>query len=470
METEMHIGRRHLDTERVQTDRDQSTDVPEEILIQSEVAERLTEMKGSANRYAWIIADWLAEGKEPDAEFLAEMLLNEKHELPLLVSAVLERTCNLQCTHCLYQDEKSSAKISEQNHLDDVIAHIVSQMPERESEEEYPTFMSAGRILRPSHLALFTRLQAMRPDVTLNVIDNGTYTQLLPKWPEGFKFDVMDISIDGTEEHHNTQRQSPKAYAQAMEGLEHAHEVAKRVTSLLTLTNINARDIEAVADALLTENNGKPPLIDQLNMTTMSPTNAANAPLEITPEEFKIAWEGIKHVSQKYTETETDPDGIVTTRSKVKLNIYRVADIEKLAMAVGEKQFLECFTEKKEGGLGTNVPMKGGRNFLTITLDGVEVSYQPLSIWTPEEFLIEADGAYRTAYEGQFTLAELRAGKSRDGRDTTGFTIEQLTPESDFRATYEKGVDKYWVKFGKQRLSEEMEAFKRIKERAALQR
>ena len=45
-------------------------------------------------------------------------------------------------------------------------------------------------------------------------------------------------------------------------------------------------------------------------------------------------------------------------------------------------------------------------------------------------------------------------------------TIEQLTPESDFRESYERGVDDYWVNFGKERLTEEMQVFKRIKEKA----
>ena len=150
---------------------------------------------------------------------------------------------------------------------------------------------------------------------------------------------------------------------------------------------------------------------------------------------------------------------------KCSLSFYRAQDIEKLAAAVGEAKFIKLFEETEEG-LGKDFALNTTRNFLNFTIDGVKISYQPLSIWTPEEFLIEADGAYRTAYEGQFTIDELRSGVSKDGRDTTPFTIEQLTPESDFRESYERGVDDYWVNFGKERLTEEMQVFKRIKEKA----
>jgi len=440
--------------------------VPEEIRIQRELKERFSEMKGSANRYAWIIADALAEGREPDSERLAELLLNEKKETPTLVSAVLERACNLRCSHCLYQDEKSSAKLSAEVHLADRIVDIVSQMAprsEKEGEEYFPQFVSGGRMMRSSHLDLFTRLRSLRPDVQLGVIDNGTFVSLLSKWPAGFVFDWMDISIDGVETSHNMQRQSLKAFSQAIEGLHRAREVTKssaeggRVTSLLTLTHLNARDIEAAADLLLSSEAGRRPLADQFNITTIGPTNGVNRSLETSPEDFRAAWEQIKNVSRKY-----NPENI-SGKEKVELNIYRIEDIEKLAAAVGEKRFLANFVTDETGGLS----VKAGRNFLHLEFDGVQVSYQPRSIWTPEEFLIEADGAYRTAYEGQFTLEELRSGKSRDGKeDTTLYTFEKLTPETDFREAFDRAVDTYWMRFGRQQLKREIEVFKRIQEKA----
>lgn len=439
-------------------------EVPQEVMAQAEVREQVKVMKGSANRWSWMIVDALSENKEPDTEFLAEMLLNQKHELPVLVTAVMERTCNLQCSHCLYQQEKSSASISEEVHLGEKIVNIVSQMPPRSHEEgkKYePEFLSCGRILRLWHLDVFKRLRAMRPDVDLGVIDNGSFTALLPKWPPDFKFDWMDISVDGIEESHNEQRQSPKAFAQAIEGLKRAREVTKspedggRVTSLLTLTKINAHDIEAVADRLLSSEEGRPALVDRFGVTTVGLTNETNAALETSFEDFRAAWEQLKSVSAKYN--------VDKKTAKVQLSIYRIEDMEKLAAVVGEKRFLEAFTPNEKGELrfkGTE------RNFLHFEFDGVSIAYQPLSIWTPEEFLIEADGVYRTAYEAKFTLEELRSGTAKDGTDTTPYTFEPLTDSTNFRETFERAVDTYWMRFGRKGLQKEMEAFKRIREKA----
>ncbi len=438
---------------------------PTEVALEPEVQERLAEMKGSANRYAWIIADAVASDIEPTPELLAELLINQKHELPHLVSGVMERACNLQCAHCLYQEEKSSAVVSEEAHLGERIINIVSQMPiqSRELGAEYsPKFLSIGRILRPWHLDVFTELRRLRPDVRLGVIDNGSYTKILSKWPEDFKFDWMDISVDGVEESHNEQRQSPKAFAQAVEGLKRAREVTKspeedgQVSSLLTLTKINAHDIEAVADALLVVPDGEVlPLADKFNITTVGPTNEINRKLETDNEDFQAAWGQIKNVCQKYNH-----DG----KKRVVFGIYRIQDIEKLAVAVGEKRFLEAFTATED-----SLPIAGERNFLDLEFDGVPIQYQPLSIWTPEEFPIDADGSYLAAYAVKHTIDELQSGRAKDGTDTSAYTFERLTEKTDFRESFERAVDAYWMRFGKQRLQDEIAAFKRIREKAKSQ-
>ena len=387
-------------------------------------------------------------------EEAAKLLLAQKAELPILMSAVLERTCNLRCAHCLYQDEESSAPLSRANHLDEVIMNMVRQMPPR-TEAYAPSFMSAGRILRPAHLDLFHRLRNSRPDVSLGVIDNGTFTKLSSRWPEGFKFDWMDVSIDGPETVHNAQRQSPVAFKDAINGLREARKVVRskeeggRVTSLFTLTSLNAKSVMETADMLLDQSTGEP-LVDQFRVTTLSPTNEVNTDLEAGIEDFTEAWEGIRRVSAKY-----NAEG----KKSFHFSIYQTANMEKLAAIVGEKKFLEAFSAK--GGLRVNA------NFLETEIDGVPISYLPLSIWTPEELLIEADGAYRTAYEGMFTLEELRSGVARDGRDTRPYTVEQLTPESDFRKVYEHGVDSYSTNFGKQRIEEERGVWRRIRDKAA---
>jgi|GEM_PF-946989 len=432
-----------------------------EISLQHELREKGGEYIPSGSWWYWNMVD----GKPIDDKTKAEMLLAQKEELPYMVSAVLERACNLSCNHCLYQDEKSSREASIKGRLSEVIEHMVSNMPKASEDtggkrNPEPEFLSGGRILRPWHLDLFKNLRDVRPDVKIGMIDNGTFTKLLAKWPEGLKMDWIDISIDGTEEHHNEQRGSTNAYSEAIHGLMRAREIIRPrseggyVASLMTLTNINAGDVPKVADVLFEESGGEP-LADKLNLTTMGPTNAVNTELEMRVQDLAQAWDGIKKASAKYN---------TPTNQRVSLRLYRIEDLEKLATIVGEKKFLESFPDNEQEAR-ERVSFRG--NFIETNIDGILVSYLPVSIWPPEELLIEADGAYRVAYEGQFTLDELRDGKSKDGRNTGSYTVAQLTPETDFREVYEKAVDHYWQYFGHKKLDNEFATFQRIREKAS---
>lgn len=408
----------------------------------------------SASFWYWTMLD----GKPFDVSTKAKMLIAQKKETPYLVSALMERACNLSCSHCLYQDEKSSRATSREGRLAEVIEHMVKSLPPTSEMRPVNKFMSIGRILRAWHLDVLARLHEIRPDVKLGIIDNGTYTKLLPKWPADLKLDWIDISIDGTEASHNTQRGASHTYRDAMNGLRHAREVVKApseggyVASLFTLTKLNARDTGAVADTVFAEHEGHP-LVDKLNFTTMSPTNAVNRAIEIDTSDFAAAWEGIKAACAKWN---------TPGNERISLGIYRIQDIEKFAAIVGERTFLDALTADEHDPF--KVQFRG--NFIEMHLDGVPLSYLPVSIWPPEELLIEADAAYRVAYEAQFTLDELHLGKSKDGQDTRAFTVAQLTPATDLQQVYEKAVDHYWQHFGSGRLDEECAAFARIRAKA----
>lgn len=371
-----------------------------------------------------------------------------KAELPQLVSTVFERTCNLSCAHCLYPPDTSSAAVSRTNRLDEVVENVVRQMP-AETDTYRPHFLSIGRILRPRHLALFARLREVRPDVKLGVIDNGSFTKLLNKWPSGFRFDWMDISVDGLEEAHNAQRRSPHAFTMAINGIKQARMVSRRVTSLFTLTCLNYRDVEGVANLLL---GGSEPMVDQFRVTFVSPTNQTNAALVVTPEQLRVAWQAMKRITEKYGQ---GPVG--------EFGIYRMEDVELLATAIGKHKLLEAFTVPNEGRAKKLI---ADANVLVTEMEGVVVSYQPLSIWPPEEFVIEADAAQRVAHEGKFTLTELQSGSTASGEDTSAYTVSQLTPESDFRAAYARCVDHYWQHIGAEKLREEQAIWSHIRSRA----
>ena len=397
-----------------------------------------------------------------------------KAEVPMLCSATMERACNFSCKHCLYPKEKSSQEESKKVGLDKIIYNILDQMPTKETSprniagevrSESPSFLHAGRILREWHLDIFKNIKERRPDIRIGLIDNGTYTIFLDKFKEkNIKLDWLDISVDGVKEFHNLQRDSDSAFDITMSGLRHAREITVppeeggKVTSLFTLSNLNYKDknIEKTADMLLS---GENPLADEFNITTMSATRENLKAFVISPDfregnvvEFKEAWEQIKNVFNKYGQDKS-------VKQRVYFRIYRHEDVEKLAYAVGPKKFMEAVKnrESENDYVGVNV----GK--MTFNIDGVPVDYFPMSIWPPEEFNIDADGANRTAYGITYTLKELQGGKGEDSNDTMGYTVDYLNKNSDFIKTYQKEVDQ-WLEFkGKDFLREEIEMFDRIK-------
>lgn len=398
-----------------------------------------------------------------------------KAEVPMLCSSTMERACNFSCKHCLYPEkEESSQEESRKVGLDKIIYNIIEQMPTKETSPrnmigevrpENPSFLHAGRILREWHLDILKNIKERRPDIRVGLIDNGTYTRFLDKFKEkNIKLDWLDISVDGVKEFHNLQRSSNSAFDITMDGLRHAREITVppekggRVTSLFTLSNLNYQDknIEKTADMLLS---GEKPLVDEFNITTMSATRESLNSIVISPhyreggvEEFKEAWEQIKNVFNKYGRDESG-------KQKVYLRMYRHEDVEKLAYAVGPKKFMEAVKnrESENNYVGVDV----GK--MTFKIDGVPVDYLPMSIWPPEEFNIDADGANRTAYSITHTLKELQNGKAESGGDIKGYTVDYLNNDSDFIKTYQKEVDQ-WMEFkGKDFLKEEIEMFDRIK-------
>ncbi len=92
------------------------------------------------------------------------------------------------------------------------------------------------------------------------------------------------------------------------------------------------------------------------------------------------------------------------------------------------------------------------------------VSYDALSLAPREEIIIDADAVQRTAYSGQYTLAEYASGKSLDGKDISFFSVDPLTSESDLKTQHTKGVERWWAGYGAKLLQEEIEIFKRIRD------
>ncbi len=432
---------------------------------------------------------------EISAESADQILGYLKQEIPALTSVTFERFCNLQCTHCIYPAEPSTRALSDKFNLGAVVESIVTQMPTENDPPHFekPVLVHEGRVLLPWHINVLKKVRTLRPDMMIGLIDNGTFRKFLKTFNEDpqFRLDWIDISIDGMERAHNLQRDPghahPTAFSDAVAGLESARQIVKpggEVNSLMTLTNVNFQDVEAVADFLLSPRPGAPidaktgePLsyADNFVVTTMSPARPPLAPLEFSPNylntdgrpgdvaEMRSAWEQIKKVCAKYNKTS----------ERVTFRLYRHQDLEKLAYVIGAKKFWHAFTthepqEHEDGVVGVDI----GR--IVVRIDGISVLFSPLSTWPQETFLVDADATARLAYSLKHTVEELRA--AMDAPDTNeggeikqikNYTVDQLVPTSDRTKIFQKGAEQWWNNFGRKFLSDERDVFKRISAEAA---
>lgn len=283
-------------------------------------------------------------------------------------------------------------------------------------------------------------MRSLRKDVTIGMVDNGTYLKLSKQLLEStFRLDWIDVSIDGTEKEHNLQRNDDKAYAIAIEGLIHARKyISKKgkVTSLFSASNINYYSLSAAANFLFERN-----LVDEFHITPVSPV-FRNKHTLMNIEDFKVYWEEVRKtfiLGERY--------GV-----KVFTRMYQVSDMKLLAETVGSKKLMKAFRDT--GRLAV------GRGCIRFVVDSVPVIYVPLSICPSETFLINPDGYYRLAYSIQFTLDELHKGVSANGENTVPYTVAKIQNDSVYKKLYAIGAAQWQTNFGMQYLNEEFNFFK----------
>ena len=239
------------------------------------------------------------------SELIENMYEALAEETPPILSVVGERTCNLSCAHCIFQDERSSREISNASRLEGAAKTIVSQMGEN------PIVVHEGRIFRPWHLSWLSAIREVRPNSHIGMIDNGTFlNHSAAILSSGFKFDWLDISLDGPETVHNFQRRSSQAFHVAIKGIENAREFITpggRVTSLFTLTSINHASVLDMCRALPTE-------VDEWHITTLSPARPEISEFVVNDEEFAKWWVeqrlAFKKISVKVLKLELGGKGI----------------------------------------------------------------------------------------------------------------------------------------------------------------
>lgn len=361
-----------------------------------------------------------------------------QNEYPTLCSLILERICNLNCLHCFFQKEQSSAKVSKAVELDTKISNIVSQLPKNAS------VIHEGRIFQKWHIPILKRLKGERSDISFGLIDNGSY--LLQKDclnESGFLFDWIDISVDGTESIHNQQRQSEKAYNTAIAGLKEARKytVTKnnggKITSLFTATTINCRCLSKTARLLMSQN-----LIDELHVIPASEVVSKNGKIVMNSNDWSIFWKQFKE-----TKTIGSDYGV-----GVYLKLYKLDDVIKLSEVIGRQKFLKDFNDSK-----TVMVDRGNISFM---VNNIRILYIPLSICPSETFVIDSDGQYRLAYCIEYTLKELGEDKDSKGNDISAYTVSELKKDSSFRRLYREGAKQWMDNFGLKKLEEEIYFFK----------
>lgn len=368
---------------------------------------------------------------------MKKMIACLQNECPNLCSLILERSCNLNCLHCFFQKEHSSAQVSKSVGLETKIMNIVSQLPKNAS------VIHEGRILQNWHIPILKKLRQERSDISIGLIDNGSYLLQKDCLNENeFLFDWIDISVDGIKSVHNQQRQNDEAFDMAIDGLKDARKYTTikknggKVTSLFTATTINCRYLTKTARLLMSQN-----LIDELHVTPASEVVSKNRKIVMNSNDWPIFWEQFK-------ETKIIGDNHSVG---VYLKLYKLDDIIKLSEVVGKKKFLESFNDSK-----TVMVDRGSVSFV---VDGIRILYIPLSICQSETFVIDSDGKYRLAYCIEYTLKELNDGMDCKGNDISAYTVSRLERDSSFQKLYKKGAKQWMDNFGLKNLEQEIYFF-----------
>jgi hypothetical protein len=351
-----------------------------------------------------------------------------KNELPKILSVISERNCNLHCQHCIFQKENFKNNALSVNNLTVAATTIVRQM------QTPPIVVHEGRVFRSAHLQWLLAVRKIRPDSAMGMIDNGSYLQYVEQIKSsGFKFDWLDISLDGAETVHNRQRNSNTSFARALAGIKNAHKILSpigSVHSLFTLTRINH-------DAILKTCSVLPEEVKKWHITTMTPARPEIEALVLTEKEFAISWRQICQAN--------------VIRPLV-FRTYTADDLLKLAKVVGKQNFLKALS-MAQADIAS----------ISFVLDGVEVIYYPRSICANETFVIDVDSCYRVPYSIAYTLREMNAGISRYGENLKKYFIGKVTSFSNFAELYRKCAERWEKEFSQEALVKEKSVFKQIK-------
>jgi hypothetical protein len=343
-------------------------------------------------------------------------------DFPNILSVVGTRACNLKCRHCIFPHDDT---VSTDNFaLNTAVETISRQMPQGFA------LIHEGRTFQSEHLDWLCAIRQIRPDVYIGLIDNGSYVRHLQDiQSSGFRFDGLDISLDGPEAVHNKQRCSPTAFRDALTGIDAAHHILVpngSVSVLTTLTGLNY-------DAHVATHEILPKGIGAWHITTVTPARPELRLLSVTEAQFKESWRQLKRISR---------------HRPVILKFYWTDDLPKLIGAVGQNVFERAFAQAT-----------ADHSSVRFEIDGIEIRYFPHSIAPKETFVIDADACFRLPYANAYSLQELQSGISRSGEDLTPLTVGLVGVRGDLSELYRECVRRWLDAYFSSALAEETKIF-----------
>jgi hypothetical protein len=363
---------------------------------------------------------YVIDGKSLERELYTQL----QREIPPMLSWIVRGGCAVQCQHCIFPFEGPKAYL--ENPGTETMLSLLGQL------KKGGTLVHEGRQLLPSQVPTLAAIKRAGHNVSL--INNGQYVtpamlSLIER--EGLLVDALDVSVDGTENIHNVQRTSSQAWEWAMKGLKHGRRILTpqgRLTSLYTLTPLNCSAVREVGQTLA-------PIVDEWHLTTMS----------LRP--------GIRHMRANKQELDSALKQLFRSRweKPVFLRTYSLEDFVLILEIIGEKAVRKAFKK-----------VRVGYNSIVLDLEGIPFYYYPKSLAVNETLVVDADGWWRFAYCIHYTLDELRAGRDRQGRDISHFSVMPVYKELDLRAQYGRAARTWWHTIGGNCLNRERTAIRQF--------
>jgi len=341
-------------------------------------------------------------------------------ELPPLASLILDRSCQFQCQHCIFQKEPISRGLLEIN----AVLHVLKQLPN-------PKVIHEGRQFTPRQLPLLEAVSCA--GYPIGTIESGTYTKHLDGILKSkLRFNWMDVSVDGPKQIHNLQRNSKRSWDVAIEGIKQARRVLThdgKVTSLMTLTSLNCGYVSETAEELFNQD------VDEWHLTTLSVRNGI--------EKLKASLKQVETALCQITK-------ISKTHKNIFLRIYNLEDMRSLISIFGKKAFSTLLKNAKVT-----------QNALVLDI-GFPLFFYPASIAPGETLVIDADGWWRLPYCIKYALKELELGCDLNGQSISVYNVTKISEQTRVDEMFKQVVSNWRKYCGEKQLFQEQELFQNL--------